>query len=161
MSLVLPTQPPSSQGENKATGSPLSFATNSPTFRPNLFNGPDPFVDECKTTLLSAESIEDGTISQIEFADFLVSRCKAEGLCGKESKIAFEELDVGLQLDFILGVCFEDTEDCISSLEADWRNGSHFGFDAKDEHVADSLEVLCLSAFEYAVSVGLVTTSGK
>jgi hypothetical protein len=46
-------------------------------------------------------------------------------------------------------------------LEADWRNGIHFGFDANDANIEVLVGKLCSSAFNYAVSMELTATSGR
>lgn len=144
--------------EMKATN---TFDTTSPTFQPNLFNGLGKFEEECKGVLLSPSVLDDGIVSQIEFTSFLNDRCKAEGLCEGQSKIAFEHLDVEFQLDFILGACLGDTEDCVDDLKAAWYNGTHFGYDVGNEDIEKMIDILCYSAFEYAHSNGLAATSGE
>jgi hypothetical protein len=131
-----------------STESPLPQVTNHPTLRPNLFNDPVTFVEECHQIFIG-----DGVVSQVEFADFVANRCRVEGLCNDNFKLSFEQLDVGLQLDFILGACNDDMKDCIDEY-------GHFGIEGADG-IETSIKVLCSSAFEYALSMGLATTSGK
>lgn len=119
-----------------ATESPLPLIANRPTLRPNLFSQPKSFVQECKDTLLSPSTIEDGVLSQLEFADFLFGRCNDEGLCDDQSGMKFEQLDVKLQLDFILAACDGEMADCIDEL------GS-FGFNTQDEGIETSIDELC------------------
>ena len=153
---VVPTRIPSSNDADYPLG------TDSPTLQPpNLFHHIDSFVAECNNVLLSPEFVEDNIVSQIEFASFLMNRCRAEGLCEDSSKVSFEQLDLQLQLDFILGACGDGTVECIGELEADWRNGTHFGFDAEDEDIENSVDKLCMKAYDYAISMGLVNTLGK
>ena len=137
--------------------------TTKPTFqpRPNLFTGLGKFEEECKDVLLSPSVLDDGIVSQIEFTSFLGDRCIAEGLCDGQSKIAFENLDVELQLDFILGACraSAEAEDCVDDLKAAY--GTHFGYDAGSEDLEAMVGKLCHSAFEYALSNGLAETSGE
>lgn len=142
---IVSTQMPSI--EIKATN---TFDKTSPTFE-----------EECKGVLLSPSVLDDGIVSQIEFTSFLDDRCKAEGLCEGQSKIAFEHLDVEFQLDFILGACPGDTEDCVDDLKAAWNNGTHFGYDVGNEDIEKMIDKLCYSALEYAHSNGLAATLGK
>eukprot|EP00804_Cyclotella_cryptica_P015296 CCRYP_005407-RB/>CCRYP_005407-RB protein AED:0.31 eAED:0.31 QI:300/1/1/1/1/1/4/241/1227 len=150
----LPTPLPSFTKETQATHAPASFATGGPSMS---------FVHECTHYLLSPDSVRDGIVSQIEFAEFLTYRCVEEGLCNNESNLTFQELDVSLQLEFILGACQDDSPsgkaNCIDELHTDWRSGSHFGFDVNNAKIELLVEKLCSSAFDYAILMGLVTTS--
>lgn len=118
-----------------------------PSLQPNLFTRPMSFVEQCAQSLLSPEAQQDGIVSHIEFADFFAHHCKKEGLCDDTFSIEFEELDVSLQLDFILLACSDSTEDC--------NDFDTFGVGVND------VEEVCSSAFEYALSKGLTSTFGK
>ena len=128
---------------------------------PNPFHPPNSFTTECKAVLLSPAFLEDNIVSQIEFTSFLMDRCRAEGMCDQRSKVSFEQLNPQLQLDFILGACQDDIVECIGVLEASWRNGTHFGFNAEDEGIENSVDMLCSKAFDSAISMGLVNTRGE
>ena len=111
--------------------------------------------------------MEDGIISQMEFTRFLIHHCIQQGLCDDRTIITFEELDVGLQLDFILGVCSHEEQEmkaqCIRDLEIMWREGDQFGFDVNDNDM-DSLSMdvgdMCEQAYDHVVEMGLAKTQG-
>lgn len=138
----------------KATESFIPSQTDSSTFQPNVFSKPS-FLQECKHSLLSSKFVEDGIVAQNEFTAFLFDRCHAEGLCNDKSEMEFEQLDVSLQLDFILAACEGDnTIGCIDEL-------GQFGIDVEHKNLDIVIDELCSNAFDNAFSMGLVNTLGK
>ena len=103
----------------------------------------------------------------MEFTRFLIHHCIQQGLCDDRTIITFEELDVGLQLEFILGVCSHEEQEmkaqCIRDLEIMWREGDQFGFDANDDDMHSlsmDLEDMCEQAYNHVVEMGLTKTQG-
>jgi len=120
------------------------------------------FVDECSSFLLSPDSIKDGIVSQNEYASFLLSLCRSEDLCDDETNLEFEQLSLGLQLEFVRGVCpyvgLQERISCIDDLMSMWLEGGEFGFrvsedgiDAVSRHVKD----MCMDTYADAVKLRL------
>ncbi len=163
-----PTEEPSSED----TITPSS----TPSYQPTLEHDTAPstprssrFADECTSYFLSPSFLEDGILSQIEFTQFITHHCIQNELCDDAALITFEELDVSLQLEFILGVCSHkervDKEECIDELRDMWRNGREFGF-AVDSEVdmqlltADVRDV-CDKSYGYVLEMGFAVTIGE
>lgn len=126
------------------------------------------FVDDCSSFLLSPDSIEDGIVSQNEYASFLLSLCRSEDLCDDETNLEFEQLNLGLQLEFVRGACpyvgLEERISCIDDLESMWLEGGEFGFrvsedgiDAVSRHVKD----MCMDTYADVVKMRLTGALGE
>ena len=156
------------------------YPTESPTFLPssaNIFSRPTPiiqedtpFVDDCTNYLLSPNGLDDGIVSDMEFAQFLSYHCIKRGLCNYGTAIAFEELDVGIQLEFVFGVCSHEEQtkkekvQCIDDLEMMWTHGDQFGFHVNDYYLGGltvDVRSMCINAYGYALEMGLTATPGK
>lgn len=122
------------------------------------------FVSECTSFLLSPDSLQDGVISQDEYASFLLSQCRMEGLCGEGTTLGFEQLSIGLQLQFVRGVCpyncLEDRLACIAGLQDMWIDDGEFGFLVSETGLFEVNELvndMCVDAYSDAVEMGLIT----
>jgi hypothetical protein len=124
------------------------------------------FVDECTSFLLSGDTLDDGLISQDEFANFLSGYCILLGACSTDTELEFMNLSVELQLSFLLFICDQPTdlerEQCLDSLVSD---GGEFGYDLSVNELATvemEVEQLCSQSFQYASLTGLLPpTVGK
>lgn len=126
------------------------------------------FVDACSSFLLSPKSIKDGIVSQNEYASFLLSQCRLEGLCDDDTNLEFQQLDLVLQLKFVRGVCpyngLEEKISCIDDLESMWLEAGEFGFrvsengiDALSNHVED----MCIDTYVDVAKMRLIGTFGE
>ena len=92
----------------------------------------DEYVQQCSAFLTSENVVADGIISQDDFVDFMLTQCQAEGVCSEETTLGFEQLDINVQLKFIMGVCsqedFTDRSNCIYNLHDQWLENEIFGF---------------------------------
>jgi len=121
------------------------------------------------SSLLASSVTEDGIISQIDFAKFLGRLCieRSEGDCDGSSGIAFEELNVNLQLQFILDVCSHrkgEKEVCIEHLQTMWREGDEFGFvvaSGEQQRLRQQVKDFCLDSYQYALDMGFIGGHGR
>jgi len=156
---------------------PPSTSSSAPSHRPTLQHQPhdapstsssESFADECASHLLTPEISKDKIVSQTEFASFLLRHCIRAGLCDDAMDISFEELEVGLQLEFVWGACSNrmanghdehgGTIECIEGLEAMWRSGEEFGFDASTKNLESRVRDMCWMSFGYVLEMGLTET---
>jgi len=125
-----------------------------------------PFVDDCTSYLLSPDTLKDGIISQTEYTQFLAHHCIEQELCDDETFIEFEQLDINLQLEFVLGVCNHEDQaekvQCVTNLEVMWRDNRQFGFDVNDNDLL-SFDVMdmCASTYNHVLDMGLTVSQGK
>ncbi|KAL9184095.1 LOW QUALITY PROTEIN: hypothetical protein ACHAXT_002181 [Thalassiosira profunda] len=186
---LAPTMPPSYIPTSTRTRAPSQHPTRLPTASPSFSPTSDPnypttsgpsvaiaqlpihpsqerFVDECASYLLAPSFVGDGIVSQDEFVRFLIHHCIQKGMCDDRTILTFEELPVGLQLEFIYGACSTgtpgDREDrldgCVGHLEKMSHVGVEFGFDADDAVLEERLQHLCLQSYAYALEIGLTET---
>mmetsp|Transcript_11590 Transcript_11590/g.16915 ORF Transcript_11590/g.16915 Transcript_11590/m.16915 type:complete len:347 (-) Transcript_11590:88-1128(-) len=113
------------------------------------------FQNKCKDYLFNNDTISDGIISQIEYANFLVSYSIHESrvcsgspqdVCTNKS---FESIDLQLQLSFIWALCpnestAEENKKCFSDL---YGQGKEFGWvtgiDGNHTNIAGKVENYC------------------
>ena len=123
------------------------------------------FVNDCASYLLSSVFLEDGIISQMEFTHFLMHHCMEQGLCGDRTIITYEELDVSLQIEFILGVCSrvdqEEKVECINELKTMWKSGNLFGFNASVDDLDLLVKDMCYNSYHHVLLMGLTATPGE
>ena len=115
------------------------------------------FTDACLAHLLSPVIVADGLVSQAEFAEFLARRCAWEGRCGDgAAALAFAQLPVGAQLDFVMGACAEASRraQCVDDLEAAGRGGGEFGFAAAVAGLEGQLRDLCQRSYDHVLKMG-------
>lgn len=115
------------------------------------------------SSLLASSVTEDGIISQDDFAKFLSSLCiKRSGVACDGSSVTFEELNINLQLQFILDVCShrkDEEEVCIEHLQMMWREGDDFGFvvvSGEQQMLRQQVTDFCVDSYQYAVDMGFV-----
>lgn len=86
-------------------------------------------------------------------------------MCDDGTVITFEELDVGLQLEFILGICYHDKlvgkAQCIADLKTMQENGNEFGFDADVDGLEELVREMCFVSYHYILEMGLIETPGE
>jgi hypothetical protein len=120
------------------------------------------FVDECKSFLLSDDTLDDGLISQDEFANFLTEYCISLNVCDNAgvTNFEFQNLSVELQLSFLLFICDQpqdlERKKCLDSLV---NEGGEFGYDLSVNEFAlveMEIEQLCSQSFQYASFMGLL-----
>jgi hypothetical protein len=118
------------------------------------------FVDECTSFLLSDDTLDDGLISQDEFASFLSDYCILLGVCSADTELEFQNLSVELQLSFLLFICDQpqelEREECLDSFVSE---GGEFGYDLSLNEFAvveTEVEQLCSQSFQYASITGLL-----
>lgn len=128
----------------------------------------DEWTKGCISLLAREDVVEDGIISQNEFATMLLSQCRGrlDGPCPhKGKKLKFEQLDTNLQLDFIRGICpqeeVEDRIDCIYNLNEMWLETDAFGFETGDENVDVLVHDMCFETYSDAVEMGFAGSSGE
>ena len=128
----------------------------------------DEWTKGCASLLAREDVVEDGIISQNEFATMLLSQCggRLDGPCPhKGKKLKFEQLDTNLQLDFIRGICpqeeVEDRIDCIYNLNEMWLETDAFGFETGDENVDVLVHDMCFETYSDAVEMGFAGSSGE
>lgn len=122
------------------------------------------FVTECFSYLLSPELTSDDLISQNDFTEFITHHCIQTEICEEGRVITFEELDISLQIAFILGVCSVDDEDsrmsCLDDLRVTWNSGNNFGLDADVEDINMLIWNLCAYSYGHLLEMGLTTSKG-
>lgn len=128
--------------------------------RRRLVVGQAEFVEQCTFVLLSDDTVDDGLISQDEFADFLSGYCIFLNVCDPDTEFDFESLSVQLQLAFVLFICDQpedlERERCLDSLN---DMGEQFGYDMSAETFSSlELEVkqLCSQAYPHSLLMGLL-----
>lgn len=121
------------------------------------------FVDQCSAALLSDDVIQDGLISQDEFAAFLSNYCAQANLCDAGSQVDFTELSMQLQLSFVLLICDQPEESerelCLDSLI---DSGEEFGYNVSEETNVDmeqEVGELCSQSYVYAAQMGLLPST--
>lgn len=130
----------------------------------NLLNE---YVNGCKSYLTSQDVVADGIITQDEFVDFLIMQCRAEDICPKDTKLRFEQLDINLQLKFVMGICshedFADRSNCIYDLRDQWLANKLFGLRANDisDNTQSSIHDMCTEVYVDAVKMGFTRTTGE
>ena len=158
----MPSNGPSSQSP---TNSPSRTTVSS--IPKDRQNSGIPFVDDCTSYLLSPDTLEDGIISQTEYTQFLARHCIQQDLCDDGTVVEFEQLDINLQLEFVLGVCnHEDQEgkvQCVTNLEVMWRDNQQFGFDVNNVDMDLRIDVLdmCANTYNHVLEMGLTVSQGK
>ena len=166
---LIPSNGPSSQPVSPTISPSSSWPTHSPTVssipRDHQSSG-IPFVDDCTSYLLSPNALEDGIISQTEYTQFLAHHCIQQELCDEGTVVEFEQLDINLQLEFILGVCnHEDQEgkvQCVTNLEVMWRDNQQFGFDVNDnDMLGNDIMDMCANTYNHVLDMGLTVSQGK
>ncbi len=127
----------------------------------------DEYIQQCNTFLTSEAVVADGTISQHDFVDFMLMQCRAEGACPEEMTLSFEQLEIKVQLKFIMGVCsqedYTDRSNCIYDLKHQWLESKLFGFRANDEDDNTQLLIhnMCTEVYVDAAKMGFTMTTGK
>lgn len=127
----------------------------------------DEYVQRCNTFLTSEDAVADGIISQDEFVDFMLMQCRAEGVCPEGTTLKFEQLDINVQLKFIMGVCSQedyiDRSNCIYDLHDQWLENKLFGFRTNDEsdNTQSLIHNMCTEVYVDAVRMGFTSTTGK
>ena len=124
------------------------------------------YVHECTSFLLSQNVLADGIISQNEFVDFMLLQCRAEDICPNDTKLQFEQLDISVQLKFIMGICshedFADRSNCIYDLHDQWLENKLFGFKVNESDNTQSLiRNMCTEVYVDAVKMGFTRTTGE
>jgi len=125
-----------------------------------------PFVDDCTSYLLSPNALEDGVISQTEYTQFLAHHCIQLDLCDDGTVIEFEQLDINLQLEFILGVCNHEYQaekvQCVTNLEVMWKDNRQFGFDVNNiDMLSFDVMDMCANTYNHVLEMGLTVSQGK
>ena len=127
----------------------------------------DEYVHQCSTFLTSENVVADGIISQDEFVDFMLMQCQAEDVCHEEMKLKFEQLDINVQLKFVMGICsqedFTQRSNCIYDLHDQWLESNLFGFSTHDENenTQSLIRSMCTEVYVDAVKMGFTRTAGK
>lgn len=118
------------------------------------------FVEQCTFALLSDDAVDDGLISQDEFANFLTGYCILLNFCDPATEFDFESLSVQLQLAFVLFICDQpedlERERCLDSLN---DMGGEFGYDMSAETfsvVEMEVKQLCSQAYPHSLMMGLL-----
>ena len=118
------------------------------------------FVEQCTSALLSDDTLDDGIISQDEFADFLTGYCISLNVCDPDTELDFDNLSVELQLVFVWSICDQpedlERERCLDSLK---DMGGRFGYDMSAETfsiVEMEVKQLCFQAYPYSLLMGLL-----
>jgi len=177
-STALPTMKPSLIPSSGPSRQPV-FPTISPssswpsTHSPTVSSIPKdhqesgiPFVDDCTSYLLSPDTLEDGIISQTEYTQFLARHCIQQDLCDDGTVVEFEQLDINLQLEFVLGVCNHEDQvrkvQCVTNLEVMWRDNQQFGFDVNDnDMLSNDVMDMCANTYNHVLDMGLTVSQGK
>ena len=124
------------------------------------------YIQQCQSYLLDNPSItNDGIISQVDFANMLLSQCQQLDMCPYK-KLKFEQLDINLQLKFINGICYHqdrvDKFNCIKNLNVMWLEGDLFGFELDGDEDVDTLVYdMCTDTYADAVKMGFARSNGK
>lgn len=127
----------------------------------------DEYVHQCSTFLTSENVVADGIISQDEFVDFMLMQCQSEDVCPEEMKLKFEQLDINVQLKFVMGICsqedFTERSNCIYDLHDQWLESNLFGFSTHDENenTQSLIRSMCTEVYVDAVKMGFTRTAGK
>ena len=126
-----------------------------------------PFVDDCTSYLLSPDTLKDGIISQTEYTQFLAHHCIEQELCDEGTVVEFEQLDINLQLEFVLGVCNHEDQvgkvQCVTNLEVMWRDNQQFGFvnDNDMNLLSNDVMDMCANTYNHVLDMGLTVSQGK
>ena len=146
-----------------ASSSPLPLQRR----RARADNVLDEYVHQCSTFLTSENVVADGIISQDEFVEFMLLQCRAEDVCPEKTKLTFEQLDINVQLKFVMGVCsqqdFTERSNCIYNLHDQWLESKLFGFSTYDENenTQSLIHSMCTEVYVDAVKMGFARTAGK
>lgn len=124
------------------------------------------YVDSCRSYLLAPETLDDGLVSQSDFAAFLLDHCRSQQLCQHRFRLAFENLDVSIQLKFINGICRHGAEiserfECILELNSMYIEGNRFGFLAGDPQLEWRVGEMCSDSFPEVAAMGLTKSAGE
>ena len=124
------------------------------------------YVESCRSYLLAPETVEDGLVSQSDFAAFLLEHCRSQQLCQHRFRLVFENLDVSIQLKFINGICrygaeVSDRFECILELNSMYVEGNRFGFLTGDPQLEWRVEEMCSASFSEVAAMGLTRSEGE
>ena len=121
--------------------------------------GAAPFVEECAADLLAPAVVADGVVSPREFADVLSRGCAREERCAAGAALAFAELPVALQLEFVMAGCTPEAR-CRDGPATAGRNGDGLGVDV-GPGLEGRLRNLCRRSYGHVLAMGPAGTPGE
>jgi hypothetical protein len=110
------------------------------------------FVSTCSADLLSNGALEDGVLSQDEYATYLYTLCDS---CDASS--GFTGLPTSMQMSFLFTACSSEKnfDKCLEKMLEQEKKGTLFGFESKSNNLENDITALCTSVQSNVSRLGM------